>query len=86
VPLFDFVCRACQHEFEALVRPGHPPACPKCQGVDLEQKLPSFAVKTAERSAANAAASRHRYAVEGQKETAIREAEAEAHRREDHGH
>lgn len=84
MPLFDFSCRACGREFEALVRAGHPPACPACGGADLEQKLPTFAVKTPERSQSAAAANRHKYAVQGQKETAEREREAEKHRHEDH--
>lgn len=84
MPLFDYTCRACNTTFEALVRPGHPPACPSCGGVDLEQQLPTFAVKTADRSQAAASANRHKYAVEGHKETIAREAEAEKHRHEDH--
>jgi putative FmdB family regulatory protein len=84
MPLFDFTCRACNATFEALVRAGHPAVCPSCGGSDLEQHLASFAVKTAERSQAAAAANRHKYAVEGHKETIAREAEAEKHRHEDH--
>jgi len=84
MPLFDFTCRTCGRQFEALVRAGHPPACPACGGVDLQQELPTFAVKTAERSQAAAAANRHKYAVQGHKETIAREAEAEKHRHEDH--
>ena len=84
MPLFDFACRGCRTEFEALVRTGHPPVCPSCGGTDLEQKLPTFAVKTAERSQAAAAANRHKYAVAGHKETIAREVEAEKHRHEDH--
>ena len=30
MPLFDFVCTACQQSFEALVRGSTPPACPAC--------------------------------------------------------
>jgi putative FmdB family regulatory protein len=84
MPLFDFTCRACSREFEALVRTGHPAVCPASGSVELDQKLPTFAVKTAERSQAAAAASRHKYAVQGHKETIAREAEAEKHRHEDH--
>lgn len=84
MPLFDFTCRGCQNTFEALVRAGHPPVCPGCGGTDLEQQLPTFAVKTPERSQAAAAANRHKYAVQGHKDTVAREAEAEKHRHEDH--
>ena len=47
MPLFDYRCRACQHEFESLVRGGVTPPCPACGSGDLE-KLPSlFAVDSA---------------------------------------
>jgi putative FmdB family regulatory protein len=62
VPLFDFECRACGHEFEALVRPTDPAptACPRCGATDLEKQLPTFAVDTAEKRAASAKQSRQR--------------------------
>lgn len=37
MPLYDFRCRRCGHEFEALVRPAHEPACPSCGAADLER-------------------------------------------------
>ena len=84
MPLFDFSCRACGQTFEALVRPGHEPSCPSCGAVDLERQLSAFAVKTAERSQAAAAANRHKFAVQGAQENRVREAEAAKHRDEDH--
>ena len=84
MPLFDFICRKCQHAFEALVRPGHTPACPQCGTIELDQQLATFAVKTGDRSQAAAAANRHKYAVQGAQDNRVREAEAEKHRDEDH--
>ncbi len=53
MPLYDFKCRACGHEFEGLVLPARtPPACPSCQGQDLERLISSFAVSSEERSQA----------------------------------
>jgi putative FmdB family regulatory protein len=46
VPLYEYQCRGCAHTFEALVRKGDEPACPKCQGVDLERLLSVPAVKS----------------------------------------
>ena len=61
MPIFDFHCRACGHEFEFLVRAQDPPArCPSCQSGDIEKLLSGFALKTAERTAAAAADSRKR--------------------------
>ena len=39
MPLFDYRCRSCDHEFEALVRGDDLPACPSCEGTDLERLL-----------------------------------------------
>ena len=47
MPIFEYACRACQHKFEALVRPGaEAPACPACKGQDLEKLLSVPAVKS----------------------------------------
>lgn len=42
MPLFDFRCRSCGEEFEALVRPPVEPACPSCAATDLERLLSGF--------------------------------------------
>ena len=42
MPLYDFRCRACREEFEALVRPPAVPACPSCGSGDLEKLLSGF--------------------------------------------
>jgi putative FmdB family regulatory protein len=48
VPLYDFRCRACGAEFEALVRPPHEPACAACGSADLERLVTglSFSVRS----------------------------------------
>ena len=84
MPLFDFSCAACGREFEALVRTGHPPRCPGCGSEELTRKPASFAMKTPERTQSFAAANRHKHAVAGAQDSALREAEAKKHRDEDH--
>ena len=37
MPLYDFRCRACGAQFEALVRTGHPPVCRSGGATDLER-------------------------------------------------
>lgn len=49
MPLYEYTCRACGHQFEALVRASTTPACPECQSQDLERLLSAPAVTTEER-------------------------------------
>lgn len=44
MPIFEYACRGCGHRFEALVRGNAQPACPSCNGQELEQQLSVFAV------------------------------------------
>ena len=47
MPLYDYACRACGHEFEVLIRGSDAPsACPKCQSQDLERLLSTFAMSS----------------------------------------
>ena len=60
VPLYDYRCKSCDYEFEALVRGGDTPECPTCHSRDLERLLSTFAVDSAERRQATAKDSRRR--------------------------
>jgi putative FmdB family regulatory protein len=53
MPLYEYICRACGHEFEALVRNGIVPPCPSCKSEELERLLSDFAVNSAERRKLN---------------------------------
>jgi len=39
MPIYEYACKACQHEFEALVLGGKVPVCAKCGGSELERLL-----------------------------------------------
>lgn len=41
MPIFDYACSACNHEFEALVLPGKTAeiTCPACNGASVERLL-----------------------------------------------
>jgi putative FmdB family regulatory protein len=86
MPLFDFRCRGCGHEFEALVRPQDPagPRCPSCQGADLERMLATFAVSSAELTRAAATKKRRKEAAVARRDNIAMDIEAERHRTEDH--
>jgi putative FmdB family regulatory protein len=84
MPLFDFHCKDCGHEFEGLVRPNDTPACPSCHGQNLERLLSTFAVSSAEKTQAAAAISRKKAATSARRDNIAMEREAEEHRREDH--
>ncbi|HWW87165.1 MAG TPA: zinc ribbon domain-containing protein [Vicinamibacterales bacterium] len=44
MPLFEYQCRSCGHHFEHLTRDGQTPACPACDGDELQKLLSVFAV------------------------------------------
>jgi putative FmdB family regulatory protein len=44
MPIFEYVCKQCQHEFEAIVFGQQKAECPKCQSKKLEPQLSVFAV------------------------------------------
>jgi putative FmdB family regulatory protein len=44
MPIFEYACNKCGHEFETLVRSGAVPDCPDCHSTDLGKKLSAFAV------------------------------------------
>jgi putative FmdB family regulatory protein len=44
MPLYEYLCRSCAHEFEVLVRPGNSaPKCTSCGSEDLEKLLSHLA-------------------------------------------
>lgn len=43
MPMFEFDCRACGHQFETLVMSGRStPRCPKCESAELEKRYSVF--------------------------------------------
>ncbi len=44
MPIFEYVCNECHHEFETLVFGKQKAECPKCQGKKLEPQFSVFAV------------------------------------------
>jgi putative FmdB family regulatory protein len=46
MPLFEYACRACDKQFEVLIRGQETPACPSCHATDLQRRLSTFAART----------------------------------------
>jgi putative FmdB family regulatory protein len=79
MPIFEYRCRACAHEFEALILPQTPPPqCPKCNSADLEKLLSPSAVSTEGIRQANALKSRQRQ-IAKRKDAIIAEEEHRIH-------
>ena len=46
MPIFEYVCQECQHEFETLVFGRDKAKCPKCQSQKLNPQLSVFAMSS----------------------------------------
>ena len=46
MPLYEYACKECDHQFEALVRATETPECPACHATALERRLSVFATHT----------------------------------------
>lgn len=44
MPIYEFRCQSCGHQFEHITRGEAKPSCPKCEGEQLEKMLSVFAV------------------------------------------
>ncbi|HEX4683509.1 MAG TPA: zinc ribbon domain-containing protein [Gemmatimonadaceae bacterium] len=47
MPIFDYRCKSCSHEFEALVRGSKVVKCPECESESLDKLLSLPAIKSA---------------------------------------
>jgi putative FmdB family regulatory protein len=56
MPIFEYICRECHHEFEAIVFGKDKAACPKCHSKKLEPQLSVFAVPAKSGSASSMSA------------------------------
>ena len=65
MPIYDYLCRECGHEFEGLVRKEMAiPDCPSCHGNDLEQLLSMPSVHSEARKKRSMKAARNRDKVQ----------------------
>jgi putative FmdB family regulatory protein len=45
MPIHEYACRSCHHEFETLVRAAETPSCESCGSTELDKKLSVFATQ-----------------------------------------
>jgi putative FmdB family regulatory protein len=46
MPIFEYICKECDHSFEALVYGQQKAECPKCHSKQLAPQLSTFAVSS----------------------------------------
>ena len=47
MPIFEYRCGQCDHQFELLIRPGSAtPACPSCGSTSIQRVISMFAVSS----------------------------------------
>ena len=79
MPIYEYSCRACSHEFEAVVLPASgPPKCPACGHADLERLISAFSVSSDGTRATNLQQAR-KQAKKIQRDKAVAEHEAIHH-------
>lgn len=47
MPIYEYACKKCGHEFEELIRGSEQPACPACGWSQVERQLSVSAAHTA---------------------------------------
>lgn len=47
MPLFEYACKTCEHQFEWLTRGESTAECPSCHGTSLEKRQSVFAARRA---------------------------------------
>ena len=83
MPLYEYQCRACAHEFEALIRPGDTPKCTSCGSEDLEKLLSHLAVSTEQTRSSNFTKARAR-AKKANRDKEVAQFEYEEKHRHEH--
>jgi len=43
MPIYEYRCKACEEEFEVLVRSSTVPACPKCGSLEIDRLVSRIA-------------------------------------------
>jgi putative FmdB family regulatory protein len=85
VPIFEYTCNACGHQFEFLKLPAATAValCPACQSADLTRMLSGFALSTTDLTKARVKAARKRHLEsKDHKDKQVADAEEVKHHRD----
>ena len=64
MPIYEYECRGCGHEFEYLILPSSPvPECPSCGHQDLQKMISMFAVSSESTMESNLKSARKKASV-----------------------
>jgi putative FmdB family regulatory protein len=87
MPIYEYRCLACGHQFEQLVRGASQPSCPTCQAREVERLLSSFGVASEARSHATLQAARRDFTFSRNRQEQLRHERDEvlSHVQEDYG-
>ena len=87
MPIYEYRCIRCAHEFELLVLRTSPvPACPSCDSQEVEQQLSAFAVSSDGTRQSSLDKARRSYKASGQRrDERAAAAEYEKKERDEHG-
>ncbi|MGH7232065.1 MAG: FmdB family zinc ribbon protein [Nitrospiraceae bacterium] len=44
MPIFEYICRECNHRFESIVQGATMPSCPSCKATTLDKQFSAFGV------------------------------------------
>ncbi|HPM78763.1 MAG TPA: zinc ribbon domain-containing protein [bacterium] len=46
MPIFEYICRRCEHQFEKLVFGSNTPPCPHCGATDVQKRMSGFSFRS----------------------------------------
>jgi putative FmdB family regulatory protein len=70
MPIYEYTCKGCDHEFELLIRHNTTVTCPSCQGEDIERQLSLSTIKSSSTHGLAMRAAKKRDVAQGKEQMA----------------